>query len=292
MKEVIVFGGSGFIGSHVADALTKEGYKVTIFDIKKSPYLSKGQNFIHGDVLNKKDVDRAISKNTYVYNFAGEADIDTSVSRPLETITTNVLGNANIIEGCRKHKIKRFIFASTVYVYSNAGAFYRSSKQASELFIEDYHKHYGVDFTILRYGTLYGPRADERNWLYGALKQVMENKKITRRGDGQEIREYIHVYDAARLSVKILEERFKNQYVMITGNQPIRIKDLMIMIKEILNNKIKLEFVKSDKEQHYQVTPYSFSPKLANKIVSDHYIDLGQGILDILDQMHKEQLIK
>ncbi len=288
MKKAIVFGGSGFIGSHVADALTNQGFKVAIFDLQPSPYLQKSQKFILGDILDKKAVEKAVDDNPIVYNFAGEVDIDASLKKPVETITKNVIGNLNILEACRKHSVKRFIYASTIYVYSNSGSFYRSSKQASELFIEDYHKHFGLNFTILRYGTLYGPRASQKNWLSCALKQALKEKKITRRGDGEELREYVHVLDAARLSVKVLSPEYKNQYVMITGNQQIRIKDLMLMIKEILNNRIKLEFFTSNQDYHYEITPYNFSPKLAKKIIGDHYIDLGQGILDMINHIHKE----
>ncbi len=292
MKKAIVFGGSGFIGSHVADALTNEGFKVTIFDIKKSSYINKDQKFIQGNILDKKQVERAIGDNDIVYNFAGEVDINESLKKPLETIELNVMGNAFILEACKKQKVKRFIFASTIYVYSDSGGFYRSSKQACELFIEEYHKHFSLDFTILRFGSLYGPRSDQKNWLHSAIKESLEKQTITRKGDGEELREYVHVYDAARLSVKILDKEFKNEYVMITGNQQIRIKDIMEMIKEMLNKKVNLKFVSIDKKQHYEITPYNFSPKLAKKIVSHHYIDLGQGILDLINHIYKENLKK
>jgi len=288
MKKVIVFGGSGFIGSHVADVLTEEGFEVRIFDLKKSPYLSEKQRFIEGDILDRDKVEEAVAGNDIVYNFAGQADIDAAMNEPLETVSTNIIGNTNILEACRKHGIKRFIFASTIYVYSDAGSFYKSSKQSCELIIEDYHKQFGLDFTILRYGSLYGPRSDGRNWIHSILRQALEQKKITRKGDGEEIREYVHVHDAAKLSVKILDDEYKNQHVMVTGNQQTRIKDLMIMIREILSNKVDMEFVDVGKDLHYEITPYNFSPKLAKKIVGDHYIDLGQGILDTLNHIYKK----
>jgi len=288
MKKVIVFGGSGFIGSHVADVLTEEGFEVRVFDLMKSPYLSEKQRFIKGDILDRDKVEEAVAGNDIVYNFAGQADIDAAMNEPLETVSTNIIGNTNILEACRKHGIKRFIFASTIYVYSDAGSFYKSSKQSCELIIEDYHKQFGLDFTILRYGSLYGPRSDGRNWIHSILRQALEQKKITRKGDGEEIREYVHVHDAAKLSVKILDDEYKNQHVMVTGNQQTRIKDLMIMIREILSNKVDMEFVDVGKDLHYEITPYNFSPKLAKKIVGDHYIDLGQGILDTLNHIYKK----
>ena len=286
MKKAIIFGGAGFLGSNVAEVLTKKGYGVTIFDVNESPYIMDGQKFIKGDILDVGLVFEAVKGNDIVYNFAGEADIDEAAHNPRRTITTNIVGNTNILEACRENGIKRFVFASTLYVYSDMGSFYRSSKQACESIIEDYHKIYGLDYTILRYGTLYGPRSDDRNWLYAILKQALDENKITRSGDGEELREYIHVYDAARLSVKILDGKYKNQAVMIAGNQQIKIKDLMFMIKEILDTDVKLEFLETDQEQHYEITPYKFNPKMAKKIFDDNYIDLGQGLLDMLSQIH------
>ncbi|MHB8104021.1 MAG: NAD-dependent epimerase/dehydratase family protein [Dehalococcoidales bacterium] len=286
--KAIVFGGSGFLGSHVADALTNAGYETTIFDIKESPYLQKGQKMVAGNILNAETVNKAVKGNDVVYNFAGMADIEEAHEKPLETVQTNVLGNTIILEACRQHRVKKFVFASTVYVYSGAGSFYRSSKQACELIIENYREVYGLPYTILRYGSLYGPRAGETNWVYKTLKQAVAKGKITRYGDGEEVREYIHVEDAARCSVMILAKEYENQSVIITGHQATRVKDIMIMIKEILGNKIKLEFLPTDSNLHYEMTPYSFNPKLARRFVSNTYLDLGQGLLQCLEEIYKK----
>lgn len=290
MKNVIVFGGSGFLGSHVADHITGVGHRVTIFDLRESPYLQNNQNFIKGNILDKKQVEQAVSGNDIVYNFAGIADLDEAVGKPLETITTNIVGNTNILESCRGNNIERYIFASTVYVYSNAGSFYRCSKQSCELVIEEYNKKYDLPFTILRYGSLYGPRSNEKNSVYNFLKQALENKKIVRQGNGEELRDYIHVCDAAQLSVKILNDEFKNQCVILCGHQKIRVKDLMLMIKEMLGHNIELEFLEHQTgNHHYDITPYNFSPKFARKVTDFSHIDLGQGMLDLLNELYKER---
>jgi UDP-glucose 4-epimerase len=75
---------------------------------------------------------------------------------------------------------------------------------------------------------------------------------------------------------------------MITGSQQMRVRDLMVMIKEMTGNKIELEFLPTDSELHYQVTPYSFHPKIAKKYVSPYYHDIGQGILDILSDIYQK----
>jgi UDP-glucose 4-epimerase len=241
-----------------------------------------------GDILDEKAVKEAVLGCGYVYNFAGIADIDIACQKPLESIRTNILGNSNLLEACRLAGVRRFIYASSLYVYSNAGSFYRSTKQACELIIENYNEVFGLPYTILRYGSLYGPRADERNGVYRILKQALLERKITREGDGEEVREYIHVLDAARYSVEILAEEFANQYVIITGHQQIKLKDFLLMVKEILNNEVEIEYRAPTFNYHYEITPYSFSPKIGKKLIGRSYLDLGQGVLDCLNKLQRE----
>jgi UDP-glucose 4-epimerase len=288
ISNVIVFGGSGFLGSHVADALTNAGHNVRIYDIKKSPYLQKNQKMIVGDILDEKKVSNAIKGCDYVYNFAGMADIEEAHKKPVVAVESNILGNTVILEGCRKNKIKRFIFASTLYVYGKAGSFYRSSKQACELIIENYNEQFNLPFTVLRYGSLYGSRAGKNNYIGKIIKQAITEGKIVSFGEGNDLREYIHVEDAARNSVEILSKEFENQYVIFTGYQAMRRKDLLSMIKEIMDNKIKIEYEPEESPLHYEITPYVFQPKIAKKYVSNYYLDLGQGLLQVIHDVYKK----
>jgi UDP-glucose 4-epimerase len=284
--KAVVFGGSGFLGGHVADALCSAGYDVTVFDIKSPVTVTSPRSVILGDVLDEEKVLKTVLGSDIVYNFAGIADIGEAGKKPLESVKTNILGNTVILEACRKAAVKRFVFASSLYVYSRTGSFYRSTKHACELLIENYNEVFGLPYTILRYGSLYGPRSDEKNFIHRILKQALTERKITREGDGEEIREYIHVQDAARYSVEILSQEFANSYVIITGNQQMKVKDLLTMIKEILNNKIVIEFIAPTDNFHYEITPYNFSPRLAKRIVGKTYVDLGQGVLNCIDEIY------
>lgn len=286
--KVVIFGGSGFVGSHVADILTDGGHEVIVYDLKLSPYIMPLQKMVVGDILDEERVSKVIKGCDVVYNFAGIADIDEASLRPLDSVKSNILGNTIILESCRKNDVRRFIYASSLYVYSKAGSFYRSSKQACELIIENYNETFGLPYTILRYGSLYGPRADENNFIYKMIKQALKEGKIMREGDGEEIREYIHIYDAAKCSIDILADEFINQYVIVSGNQQMKVRDLLLMIKEMLDNKIEIEYRPPSVNYHYEITPYIFSPKLAKRIVSRTYFDLGQGILKSIQGIYKE----
>ena len=143
------------LGSHVADNLAEHGYNVTLFDIQPSPYIRPDQTMIVEDILNSDKVNNALKNQNVVFNFAGLSDLDKGTDQPLEVVNQNILGSINLLDGAVKNNIQRFVFASTIYVYSRLGGFYRCSKQAIELFIEEFKNQYGLDYTVLRYGSLY-----------------------------------------------------------------------------------------------------------------------------------------
>ena len=281
-KKILILGGSGFLGSHVADALTEAGHSVKIYDIRKSSYLKPTQEMIIGDILDEKLVKKAMEGIDVVYNFAGIVDIDDASKKPIETVKYNILGNTILLEAARKEKIKRCVYASTIYVYSSSGSFYRCSKAACENYIETYQKQYGVEYTILRYGTVYGTRADDRNSVYRFIKQAMVEGRITYSGDGNEMREYINVFDAAKASMEILSDEFRNEHVIFTGNYPIKVHELFVMMREMLKKDIKIEYMPPQPEDpvdHYTITPYTFIPKIGKKYARRLYTDMGQGLL-------------
>lgn len=287
-KKALVFGGAGFLGSHVADELSDQNYEVTIFDIRKSDFLRKAQKEIIGDMTDEKAVDKAMKGKDYIYNIAGISDIDECSDKPVDTIKYNVLGNTVILDACVKHKVKKFIFASSAYVYSDSGSFYRISKQASELLIEGFKERYGLNYVILRYGSLYGERADNRNSIHRMIKDALTKHEIKYGGDGTEKREFIHVKDAARLSVEVLDKNYDNENIILTGNNAIEYKDLLNMINEMMHNKIKINYGPKKSGTHYKLSPYSFNPKLGRKLVNNPHIDLGQGILNVINEIHHE----
>jgi UDP-glucose 4-epimerase len=286
--NVTVFGGSGFLGSHVCDKLSDAGHAVTIFDINPSPWLRPEQRFLLGDVLDEAAVNRAAEGAEAVYNFAGIADIGEAESRPLDTARFNILGNATVLEAARKAGARRFIFASSLYVYSKDGGFYRCSKQACEPFIEHYHQAFGLDYTILRYGSLYGPRADKRNAIYRFVREALESGRIEYFGHPTALREYIHAEDAAECSVEILKPEYANCAIVLSGSQPMRVGDLLKMISEMLGGGIEFSFLGEGQTGHYEITPYSFNPRVGKKMSPRLSTDLGQGILRIMEELHNE----
>jgi UDP-glucose 4-epimerase len=287
MTKACVVGGSGFLGSHVADQLSNAGYQVLIYDRRPSRWLRSDQEMIVADLMDRERLADAIAGCDVVYNFAALADLNSALDKPLETVLVNVVGTVNVLEACRLHAVKRFIYASSVYVYSREGGFYRCSKQAAEHYVEEYQRAFGLDFTILRFGSLYGPRADETNGLFRIVRDAVRTGRVSYEGDCESVREYIHVEDAARASLTALQTEFRNESVVLTGNQPMRVADLLKILAEILGMPAEVEFRSENYAGHYVRTPYAYQPKLGRKYAPALHVDMGQGLLQLIDEVRR-----
>ena len=289
--KVLVTGGSGFLGSHVGDALSDAGHEVTLFDRNPSPWLRDNQTMICADILDQESVNKAVKSSDVIYHLAALADINEALFKPRETVEINLLGTLNLLEAARGSNVERFIFASTIYVYSDQGSFYRTSKQACELLLQDYYEQYGLNYTILRFGSLYGPRSNQSNGIHNILHQAINDGKIDYYGTGEEVREYIHVLDAAVMTADILKDETKENIFHLTGTERIKSKEMLLMIKEMLDNNVEINFQMQRRLGHYEQTPYSYKPKLGKRLRKNTHIDLGLGLLDCLhdiDPKHNE----
>ncbi len=285
--NIVVFGGAGFLGSHICDKLSDAGHIVTIVDLHPSPYLRPDQQMVVGNLLDEDAVNRVVEGADVVFNYAGIADIGEANRRPIDTARVNVVGNVIALEACRLAGVKRYIFASSLYVYGKSGGFYRCSKQSCELYIENYQAMHNLPYTILRYGSLYGPRADRRNAIHRFVCEALETGSITYYGAPTALREYVHVEDAATATLSILGEEFTNENIIIAGNQPMRVGDLFKMMGEMLGRELRIEFQDDPNSGHYQITPYAFMPRVGKKLVPPLTVDLGQGILRVMEEVHQ-----
>ncbi len=289
MNRALVIGGSGFMGSYIADTLSEQGCQVSIFDIEPSPWLRDEQSMIVGDILDREQLNECMRDIDVVYHLAGIADIQDASVSPYDTVESNVMGTTAVLDAAVANKIVRFVYASTVYVYSPFGSFYRASKQAAETIIEAYAERYDLKYTLLRYGSLYGPRSQAWNGLRRWVSQAVLAGKIDYRGIGKERREYIHVEDAAQLSTKILDKKYENTAVTITGTQVLTSSELLSMIEEICGKKLDISYTDEyESNYHYLTTPYRYTPKTAKKLIPEEFVDIGQGILDLVEEVSEQ----
>jgi UDP-glucose 4-epimerase len=288
MKKILIIGGSGFLGSHIADLLTKKKYHVTIFDKFKSNWLNDNQKMIVSDMGDSKKLENAIKNVDFVYHLAAMSDIGECMKNPIDSAETNILFTLKILEFCKKYKIKRLIYSSTIYIHSSQGGFYRVTKHASEQYIEEYNKRFSLNYTILRFGTIYGPRSKTNNNLTKII-DVALNKKILEYSGGtsEAIRKYINVKDAARLSCDILNKKFENKHILITGKKGVKITYVMNLVSKLLKIKSEPKYKKITKYGHYDVTPYSLKKTPEIKLYPKNFTNLKLGLIDLINELSK-----
>lgn len=289
-KKVLVFGGCGFLGSNLVEQLLQKGYIVTVADLKSSEYVNESL-FVECNILDSDDVNKLVKDADIVYNLAGMANLDKAVEDPYKTIELNVMGNLKILDACIKFGVDRFVYASSAYAMSDKGSFYGISKLMSEKLIEEYKKTYGLNYTIIRYGSVYSERESENNYIYNLITEAILNGKIEHSGDGEEIREYIHASDVAKLSVDVIEStEFENEHLILTGMERMKRKELFEMVNEILGGSVEIILNGDGYDHHYKTTPYSFTPKKSKKLIPNPYIDIGQGILETIKTIYEKEV--
>tara|TARA_B100000029_G_C17574220_1_gene957639 strand:+ start:1483 stop:2355 length:873 start_codon:yes stop_codon:yes gene_type:complete len=285
--KCLITGGSGFLGSHVADELTKRGHQVTIYDKQSSNWKKSNQKIIIGDLLNYNSLEKAIKGKDIIFHFAALSDLGESLYKPIKTIKYNILGTVYALEICRKNKIKRFVHASTIYVNSNQGGFYRSSKKAAEDYVEEYKKRYGLDFTILRFGSLYGDRSNKNNGVRQIVDNALKNKEVSYIGTSKTIREYIHVRDAAKATVDILNNKYKNQHMMITGKSKIKLPYFLRTLSKILKIRKKIRFKNKRIPGHYVLSPHTYVPIKGKKFNIKSGVNFEDGLKNLVKELKK-----
>ena len=284
--KIVVLGGSGFIGSHVADALSRKGHKVTIFDKKKSRWLRDDQKMIVGDIFNYNALENAIRSNKIVYNFAALSDMNQAMHEPLSCAKINILGTVQALNLCLKYKVRRFIHASSIYATSSQGGFYSCSKRAAEDYLVEFNKSYKLNYTILRFGSVYGPRSDKNNGIRIILERAISQRKIIYMGNKKAVRKYINVLDAAKACVEILKSRYENKCVVLTGQKSIKISKLLKFLAKILNINSKIIF-KDEKGNtgHYIKTPNLYETKKGRGLLLRSRINFHDGLLSLIQDI-------
>jgi len=286
--KCLVTGGLGFLGLHLVEELIKQNHSVTILDkISPNIKLNKKIKFIKADLLSEKKIKLAVKNQDIIFHYGGLSGIDESMKNPFRTAEYNIMGTIKLLKICLKYKIKRFIFASTVYVNSEQGSFYKSSKRATEDFIEEFKKRYNLEFTILRFGTVYGLRANSENSINKIINLAIKKNRVIYDGNKKNIREYINVKDAAKMAIKSMNKKYANKYIQISGRSKTPLTKALNIIKKELGIKTKILYKNKKNEGHYVNSPETYKIKKAKKIYTRHSISFDLGIKEIIQSKIK-----
>ena len=242
MKSVLITGGAGFIGSHLADAMVKKGYRVVILDnlsTGEKRFVPKQAVFIKGDVSRISDVRNAFGKFRFdlVMHVAGQASQIQAFSDPAYDLRENFEGTVNLVTESVVHGVPRFLFASSMTVYGASPvpvsetwacvpvSYYAISKYAAERFVlataERTDLMHPFHATSFRMFNVYGPRQSLTNPYQGAMAiltgNIVRNEPVTIYGDGRQTRDFIYIDDVVAVWLSAIENKHAYQEVFNLG---------------------------------------------------------------------------
>jgi UDP-glucose 4-epimerase len=258
--RVGVTGGSGFIGSHVVDALIAAGHDVYTLDPKPPHRADVGH--APADIRDLPSLIQATAGTDAIFHLAAVADVNDVARDPVGAVDLNVGGTARVLEAARQNQVKRVILASTVWVYSSAAGsdssdvdeetpfstsvarhVYTSTKLAAEMLCYDYWNAYQLPFTILRYGIPYGPRMRPTLVIPIFVRKALAGEALTVAGDGSQHRKFVYVEDLARAHVLALAEDAANQIYNLDGQEKITILQIAETVLRLTGSERPIEFV-------------------------------------------------
>ena len=249
MSRVLVTGGAGFIGSHVVDALRREGHEPVVYDRRPSPWHDRSAlETVLGDLT---DVDRltdAMDGCEAVCHLAAAADVDQVADAPLDAEQVNARGTVCVLEAARRAGVQRVVYASTIWVYSDVEAavvdedtalqppahLYTATKLSGELYCRSYRELYGVESVVLRFGIPYGPRARPAAVVPAFVARARTGEPMTIAGDGAQTRRFVYVEDLADGVVRGLAPAAANRTYNLVGARDVSIREVAETVRDVL----------------------------------------------------------
>ncbi len=245
--RVLVTGGGGFIGSHVVDKLIAEGITPRIFDLSASPYHSPLEvETFTGSITDPGNLDLAMRDCDAVIHLAAVADVGHVLADPVLAEEVNTRGTLQVLEAACRAKVGRVVYGSTTWVYSDCPEqevdeetaipaprhLYTSTKLAGETYCASYSELYGLDYTILRFGIPYGPRARAAGVVAKFTDLSFEGKALTIAGDGSTTRSFIYVEDLADGIVTALAPEAAGRTYNLSGDEITTILEIAEAVQE------------------------------------------------------------
>lgn len=273
--NILVIGGSGFIGSHVVDKLIEREYHVTVFDIMK-PHRPDIE-FIMGDVTSLDELKTATNDIDYIYHIAALSNINRVIEEPVKAVELNIFSTAKVLEAARRSDVKRVFFASTYFVDSGKGHLYTTCKTASEMICKDYFTLYGLSFTILRYGTAYGPRSRSDDVISIFVQKALSHQPLIIHGNGNQSRNFIYVEDLADGNIAALHNNAINQTYVFEGKIQITINEVAEMIHKQIGD-IKIIYDEKTRPDDCDHIPKIFNKKIRNELGWEPKTSFEEGV--------------
>ena len=257
--RVLVTGGAGFIGSHVAKILLDKGHKVVVLDnltSSKKETVDSRAELVVGDIKDTVQSRKALKGADAVIHMAGLIIVPESVKDPVKYCENNVVGTVSFLESMRAENVKKIIFSSSACVYGNPAKLpikedapvnpdnpYGASKASIEAFLQSYHAVFGFDVVILRYFNPYGPgemHNPETHAIPNFIKATLAKRPIPMYWKGEQIRDFIYIEDLARAHVDVLN--LSGFEIFNIGTEKgVKVKDVVDEIFKIAGYKVPID---------------------------------------------------
>ncbi|WP_412709737.1 NAD-dependent epimerase/dehydratase family protein [Atrimonas thermophila] len=294
--KVLVSGGAGFIGSHVVDNYLAAGYQVVVVDdlsTGKKANLNPAATFYQVDITDSAALRRVFEeeKPDIINHHAAQINLRRSVEDPTFDAWINILGSLNLIELSRQFQVEKFVFASTggaIYgepnvlpVKESAATSplspYGVAKRSVEMYLEYYHRVWGLEYVALRYGNVYGPRQDpqgEAGVVAIFCGRILRGKPCVVFGDGRKTRDYVYVEDVARANLLAVFAP-SGVYNIGTGRET-SVLELVELLEKISGRKVEVVF---EKERKGEINHIALSCEKARRILGwVPEVDLWEGL--------------
>lgn len=279
MSNYLVTGAAGFIGARTSEMLIGQGHTVVgvdnmndAYDVRVKEYRLKrlqaldGFNFIRADISERPVLDLLVNRRfDAVINLAARAGVRFSVDNPWVFLESNVMGTLNMLELCRQTGCKKFLLASTSSIYGANPPYptpetassseplqpYAASKKGAEVLAHSYHYLYGIDVSVVRYFTVYGPAGRPDLAMFRFVQWVSEGRPVLVNGDGTQSRGFTFVDDIARGTLAALKP-LGYEIINLGGHETITINSLIELTEELVGKQARVEYGPPNLADMYQ----------------------------------------
>ncbi len=249
--KVLVTGGSGFVGSHVIDRLRARGALVRNYDRRKSSHhASRSLDTVLGDLNDVETLTSALHGIGTVVHVAAIADVNDVVKDLPGADEGNVRGTLNVLEAARMAGVQRIVYTSTIWVYSNSpGAlvdeetplglpdhFYTATKLAGEMYVRSFCELHGIEYTILRLGIPYGPRARSGAVVPIFVRKALAGEPLTIAGGGTQSRRFVFVEDLADGIARAVEPQAADRVYNLVGDEDVTILQIAEIVRDLVGD--------------------------------------------------------
>ena len=266
MNKILITGGAGFIGSHIADKFDEKDYEIIIVDnlvggkLENIEHL-KNYKFYEVDIRDRESLKKVFEENKdikYVFHEAAQVSVSVSTNNVLYDAEENIIGLINVLDMCLEFKVGKILFASTAAAYGipeesvsrenskiEPLAPYGLTKVFGEHYIRMYNSLFGLDYIIFRYSNVYGPRQSahgEAGVVSIFNDKIRANEPVYIDGDGEQTRDFIYVKDVAKANYIAAVENVKNITMNVSTNEKTSINELFNTMKKYLGYEMKANY--------------------------------------------------